>query len=155
MLSRIRSILDSKEKYSLEELAKLFSPDAVKAAVSNEQLASINEIDSRLIPLIISEYGKSEYDIFDIALLAAVSLTSAKPEVSEEDARSLIRKASSLVSKPYGQTYTAFSAEGIMYIALTKEADQIQFDSGIDIIDTQSLEELAGKLNIKYRALFE
>lgn len=155
ILSRIRSILDSKDTYSLEQLAQFFSPDAVRKTIGFEMLASITEIKPELLPVIRAEYGKSGYEIFDLALLAAISITSTKPKASEDNIRSLIGKAASLVSKPYGQTYTAFLADGSIYIALTRDSEQIQFDSGIEIIDTQSLGELAGKLNIKYRSLFE
>ena len=154
ILSRINSILESKDKYSLEQLAELFSPDSGKKTLSFEKLPSIPEINPSLLPVIKAEYGKSEFDIFDLALLEAISITSVKPGVSEDDTRCLIRKAASLLSKPYGQTYTAFLADGSMYIALTKDAEQIQFDRSIEIIDTHSLSELAGKLKIKHLSLF-
>lgn len=155
ILSRINSILEGKDKYSLEQLAQLFSPDAVNNTISFEMLSSISEINLRLLPIIKAEYGKTEYKIFDLALLEAISRTSEKPGVSEENAHSLVRKAASLQSKPYGQTYTAFSAGGSMYIVLTRDCEQLQFDRSIKVIDTHSLRELAGKLNIKYRSFFK
>ena len=72
ILPRIAAILENKDKYSLTELSRRLSPDAA-ARVDGRALARIEEIAQDLLPAILYFYPKESYDLFDLALFAAVS----------------------------------------------------------------------------------
>ena len=56
MLSRIQSILELKDQYSMEELAKILSPETSDTSVSIEELGTIAELKDFLpmLPALLS-----------------------------------------------------------------------------------------------------
>ena len=82
ILPRIAAILENKDKYSLTELSRRLSPDTAPALVDGKALANIGEIAQDLIPTILYFYPKAQYDLFDLALFAALSQAAERLHIA-------------------------------------------------------------------------
>ena len=153
ILSRVQTILDAKDKYSLEELANLLSPETSPGFRSAEGLKSMEEIDPTLLPVIQSLYGRENYEFFDVVLFATVTRAAhalSLPDYGMWDL--LIRAASAAipVQRTVDLTLTVFRAEGKIHALLSKAAAPLSLDSDLPVLGSWDLSELAGKLKLKY-----
>ena len=79
MLQRIRAIQELKDQYSLEELAKLLSPEISVKGFTMEDLESMEEINKELISTFQSILEKDVYTYME--LLQLVILSKLKEEL--------------------------------------------------------------------------
>lgn len=158
ILSRVRTILDAKGQYSLEELAQLFSPETSEHTLDAGQLADLAEIGKALLPTIWSVCGKDRYDFFDAVLLAAVSQAVDTLSLSVEETGDLLRAAvTASVRTPRSTdcTLTVFRVSEELHALLTKPAAPLWFDGECEVLDRRDLGELSNQMKLKYKALTE
>lgn len=156
ILSRIKSILDLKDNYSLEELAKILSPEATEAGVSYSSLKNVSEIDTGLLDLLPSIFGKERYDFFDVALTAAISQAANKIGLTASQTGALLKKsiAAAQAQKNTNVTCTIFLAGHEYYTAFSLNTVQVTFDDDIQVKEQIHLSEIADTIKIKYKNLF-
>ena len=153
ILSRVQTILDAKDKYSLEELANLLSPETSPGFRSAEGLKSMEEIDPTLLPVIQSLYGRENYEFFDVVLFATVTRAAHALSLPDYGMRDLLIRAASAaipVQRTVDLTLTVFRAEGKIHALLSKTAAPLSLDSDLPVLGSWDLSELAGKLKLKY-----
>lgn len=153
ILSRVQTILDAKDKYSLEELANLLSPETSPGFRSAEGLKSMEEIDPTLLPVIQSLYGRENYEFFDVVLFATVTRAAHALSLPDYGMRDLLIRAASAaipVQRTVDLTLTVFMAEGKIHALLSKTAAPLSLDSDLPVLGSWDLSELAGKLKLKY-----
>lgn len=153
ILSRVQTILDAKDKYSLEELANRLSPETSPGFRSAEGLKTMEEIDPLLLPVIRSLYGKENYEFFDVVLFATVTRAARALSLPEDGVRDLLIKAASAaipVQRTVDLTLTVFRAGGRTHALLSKTAAPLSLDSDLTVLGRWDLGELAGKLKLKY-----
>ena len=153
ILSRVQTILDAKDKYSLEELANLLSPETSPGFRSAEGLKSMEEIDPTLLPVIQSLYGRENYEFFDVVLFATVTRAAHALSLPDYGMRDLLIRAASAaipVQRTVDLTLTVFRAEGKIHALLSKAAAPLSLDSDLPVLGSWDLSELAGKLKLKY-----
>ena len=122
ILSRVQTILDAKDKYSLEELANLLSPETSPGFRSAEGLKSMEEIDPTLLPVIQSLYGRENYEFFDVVLFATVTRAAHALSLPDYGMRDLLIRAASAaipVQRTVDLTLTVFRAEGKIHALLS------------------------------------
>ena len=73
ILGRIQAILEAKDAYSLEELAKLFSPEATELSLSSASLSEIEEISPVLLSILQRECPRKECSFRQLIYLIALS----------------------------------------------------------------------------------
>lgn len=156
ILSRIQSILDLKDKYSLEELSKILSPVTSIAKISIEDLQEINEIDKGLINIISEIYGKDKYDFFEVAFMVAISRVAKKIGLSDNQCGNLLRKSISVASKQKNTNVccTIIYTENEYHTVFTVNTAIIEFDDDIQVIEQLSLSEIVDTIKIKYKDIF-
>lgn len=155
ILSRVQTILDAKDKYSLEELAHLLSPETADTYLSAERLAEITEISPALLPAIQEICQGISYEFFEVVLFAAVSQAALRLELDEPSSAELLRRAVSAaagmsVKSTDLQLMILVAADGY-HAALCKPAAPPQFDSGIQVADICPLGELSSQIKLKYK----
>jgi len=143
ILSRIKSIQELKDRYSLDELAEILSPQSSGNTFSREEARGIAEIDPALLASLPAE---RKFTFSELALLAVLSSLSLPMEA---------RASLAVRAQPAGnvKTCTVFEAEGRCYLAFSHGMEPISFDPEIRAIKTFSLEEAASKLRTKYKDL--
>lgn len=156
ILSRIKSILDLKDNYSLEELAKILSPETSVATIHINNLLNITEFDKELVNLLPEIFGKEQFDFFDIAYIIAISQTAEKLGLSISSEVALLRKSTSaaLSQKNTNVTCTIFSTAGEYHTVFSLDSAPVVFDNDVEVRDQIHLSEIADIIKVKYKNLF-
>ncbi len=157
ILSRIKSIQELKDQYSLEELARILAPDKAAAKISVDQLADITEIDSELRKDLPLCYGKEQFDFLDIVFTVSMIQVAERINLSAQDLRALLQKSIAAVSgqKSTNITCTVFSIGNSFYSAFSPNTKPLVFDDEIEVKAQISLSEIADKLKLKYNNKFK
>ncbi len=156
ILSRIHSILDLKDNYSHEELAKMLSPEASQSKINYEDLNQIDEIDKNLIERLPEVYHKEQYDYLETALMIAISKAAVTLRVSDDEAAELFSRsiAPALVHKSINTTCTIFRMDQRLHTLFTQSPANTEFDSGITVIDRIPLNGIVDHVKTRYISLF-
>lgn len=155
ILPRIQAILDNKDKYSLNELCRMLSPDTAPALIDGAALSQIEEIDRDLLPAILYFAQKESYDLFDLALFAAVSKAANQLRTAENnDRREIVERAVSTMGQRKLETVLTVFKAGDYHAMLSPLDAPFAFDSTIREAATVSVSECAASIKLKYRTLF-
>lgn len=156
ILSRVQTILDAKDQYTLEELARRLSPESDPGFCSAEALASMEEIDPVLLEAIASLFGKERYSLSEAALFAAVTQARRALDLSPGEAGLLLGRAAS-AARAMPQTgdaaLTVLRAGDGLHVLLSKTASPVAVDGALTVLGAWDLGELAGKLKLNHRAV--
>lgn len=156
ILPRVQAILDNKDKYSLTELSKMLSPDTAPALIDSTALAQIEEIAPDLLPAILYCFQKESYELFDLALFAAISQAEAALGIQGDERRDVVELCISTAKlRQLDSVLTVFLVGGAYHALMTKADSPLVFDSTIQTgACTVSISEAASAIKVKYRALF-
>ncbi|MDF2538436.1 MAG: hypothetical protein K0S76_1457 [Herbinix sp.] len=155
ILSRIKSILELKDLYSLEELAKILSPENTVAKISIHDLHEIDEINPELLNMIPKAYGKDQYDIYEVAFTIAMSGVVKKAGLTDDRCEELLQKSISAAVKQRSSNVscTVFVTDGEYHTVFSSNS-AILFDDDIEVIAQISISEIVDKIKIKYKNRF-
>lgn len=156
ILPRVQAILDNKDKYSLTELSKMLSPDTAPALIDSTALAQIEEIAPDLLPAILYCFQKESYELFDLALFAAISQAEAALGIQGDERRDVVELCVSTAKlRQLDSVLTVFLVGGAYHALMTKADSPLVFDSTIQTgACTVSISEAAAAIKVNYRALF-
>lgn len=156
ILPRVQAILNNKDKYSLTELSKMLSPDTAPALIDSTALAQIEEIAPDLLPAILYCFQKESYELFDLALFAAISQAEAALGIQGDERRDVVELCVSTAKlRQLDSVLTVFLVGGAYHALMTKADSPLVFDSTIQTgACTVSISEAAAAIKVKYRALF-
>lgn len=153
ILSRVQSILEMKDKHSLEEMAEIFSPGASKNRISADEALGAELADVGLIRLMAEIYGREEYDFFEIGLIAAMDEACRNAETTGGESADLIRRGARAAARirSEGAMCTMFRTDVGIHAVFTEKAVALAFDNGIEVISQFAANEKAEQLKIKYK----
>lgn len=153
MLSRIQSILDLKDKYSLEELARILSPETSDTSISMTELEDVEEIEKELLLKLPHIFTKERFEFFEIVMVIAISQAAVRLGLSNIQKEELLRKSISTVSrqKSTSVTCTIFYLGNEYYTVLSPDTVMIDFDDRIEVKERINLREVADHCKIKYK----
>ena len=156
ILPRVQAILDNKDKYSLTELSKMLSPDTAPALIDSTALAQIEEIAPDLLPAILYCFQKESYELFDLALFAAISQAETALGIQGDERRDVVELCISTAKlRQLDSVLTVFLVGGAYHALMTKADSPLVFYSTIQTgACTVSISEAAAAIKVKYRALF-
>lgn len=153
ILSRIQSILDMKDKYSLDEIAKMLAPGNAVAGIKWNDLYSIEEIDSELLDELHRLIGVEECGFMAVIFIAVVSQSADKLGLSSSRCADIIRRSIPVLSKLKEANITC----SIIYIGneyhtvFTPGSAQVLFDEDVEVTAQLSFNEIADKIKLKYK----
>lgn len=152
ILSRVRTILDAKDKYTLEELAGILSPESAPAFLPGRRLEEVSELRGDVRAALRALRPGDAYRLAELTLAAAVS--AAADALRLEDAAGLLGRAFSAAGEPSDTRAVLFvlQTEGSLHVALAPPPGLVRFDGGMELCYTCPLEELANRLKLRYRA---
>ena len=143
ILSRIQSILELKDKYSLDELARLLSPGTSDTEFSRGELEDFAEIDQELLGGLPKD---RKYTYSELGFLSALS---ALP-LSGKERAVLAQKGLDYRGIRVARACVVFSAGGEDCLAFSDAAGGIAFDRSVRVLGTLPLDEEAARLKMKY-----
>ncbi len=156
ILSRIRSILELKDQYSLEELARMLSPEVAVSYYKEAEVKEIAELEEELINWIRNKYHKEHYAYADIILLVAYSSFEKDYPVSLEQRDFLL---SNLLNRDSyfsmnGVVLLLLSYQSDFFILMVKEQMPYVIDERLEVLSKVSLNNISNQLKLKYKTKF-
>lgn len=154
ILSRVRTILEAKDKYSLEELAGIFSPETAPAFLPAARLEEVEEIRPCVREALRALRPGAAYQLPDLTLAAAISAAAGALDLEDGAAAGLLQRACS-AAEALGNTdavLLVLRVDGALHAALAAPPGRVAFDGGLEPVYTCPLGELANRLKLRYRA---
>jgi len=111
VLQRIRQILELKDRYSLEQIGEMLSPDAVRRTYSPAEVGAMRWISPRARELTRAITDREEWRFVDVVCAMVLDQLMRVPRISEND----IQLAASALLEKHEQTN---EASGERYLVL-------------------------------------
>ena len=154
ILSRVQSILDLKDEYSLEELARVLSPETAETSLAGAQVKSRGEIDPELVDALSELRGKDDYGFWEIVLIIGISQALKKGELSGERLAKLIgRSLKALEGNVNPDLLCTVFVAGKKHRTVLSQGP-VQLDGSMEIVAEIPLGETASRLKVSYKNLF-
>lgn len=156
IISRINSILELKDLYSLEELAKILSPETSVSRIQVQDLKEVEELDQGLLEVLSEVYSTEGLGFYELALAVGISQAAKRLNLSQTQAAMLF-KQSTLVEpeqKSINLVCTIFYTGEEYHTLFTANASILEFDARIEIKEQISLSEITDMIKLKYRSFF-
>ncbi len=156
ILSRIKAIQELKDKYSLEELAKILSPEVAERYFTTEDLKVIEEIKDNLIPAFVQGFQKSNFLFIEVLIMIALSEFMEHSDMSRGQLIEIVEGLKGYLPKmkSTGFILLLFDRQKDYYATIYEEQAQIYIDSRLNIVKEIHLADLSNKLKLKYRNSF-
>lgn len=157
ILNRIEAILEAKDQYSLEELAKMLTKTQ-EFSLSREDLDSMTEIEQEHLSVIDRVYLKESYSLNDLTLISFLSQAAGKLELDASQTEKLFDLGNKISVKVSSARHTCavFLAGGNCHLVLAPSSDRTEellFDDEITEVIIYPLDELANKIQLKYQSV--
>lgn len=157
ILARIRVIQELKERYSLEELAKILSPEVSERNFTVQDLAVIEEIDDRLIPAVVQGMDKDVFSYIEVLMIIGLCQCKAKHNIplgAFIDTVSGIRGYTDKI-RSAGFILLVLDRNEEYYATLYQDQMQIFMDGRFHVLDTIRLDDISSLMKLKYRKKFQ
>ncbi len=156
VLARIRAIQNLKEKYSLDELAKILSPEISERTFAIEDLDVVAEIDKRLIPVFTAAFGKRTFTYIELLFLIAFSTIRANTNVTHDDIEQMCRTIASNSNDIKSTEFTllVLRTGDACCLMLYPDNTPIFLDLRMRSISTLRLNDISSLVRLKYQRSF-
>ncbi|MFT4144463.1 MAG: DUF4004 family protein [Mobilitalea sp.] len=156
ILSRIHSILEMKDSYSLEELAKILSPETTAYRIPYKSLEQVVEIAPVILESMPEVFGTEYYELIDIVLAAAITQASQRLKLSRDQIIDLLQKSITPARsrKVTSLICSVFYAGEEYHTVFYPNQLEIAFDSEIEVKEQVSMSEITDMMKLKYKHLF-
>ena len=154
ILGRIRAIQRLKDKYSLEQLAKMLSPEISDRVFTRGDLKQVEEIPPSLMACLTGE--EETYTFTQVVLMTMLSVAAEElvlsPGELEAPARGLLSGAVDLPNVRFALLFA--TAEQRYYAMLLPDGVQPIMDGRLQVVYTARMEDAANAFKMKYRKRF-
>lgn len=156
ILNRIKAIQELKDKYSLEELAKILSPEVSERNFTTDDLNIIEEINKGLIPAFIKGFEKNNFTYIEVLIMIAISELKKDKDISIGAVIDLVSGIKGYCSniKSTGYIFVLFDKAEDYYATIYQEESQVFLDSRLNIIKQFRLDDISSNMKLKYRKSF-
>lgn len=156
ILKRIKAIQELKDKYSLEELSKILSPEVSERNFTEQDLRIIQEIELSLIPCFIRCFEKNSFAYIELLVLITLSSFKKEHDLSIAEVEKLCKGIKNSLSTMKQTDYIALllGNDDKYFIALYPENTQILIDERLVKLSEHRLSEISANIKLKYRKSF-
>ncbi|MBO5197895.1 MAG: DUF4004 family protein [Lachnospiraceae bacterium] len=156
ILSRIRSIQELKDKYTLEELAKILSPEVADRTFGIAELEEIDEIEPGLIPVFAGAFGKENFTFPEIIYMAMVSQACEEGGLPREKVGEFTDNMKYALArlKTTGVILRIIKTANDWLGMLQPDQAQVMLDARMEETALIRMDEAAGRIKIKYKNRF-
>ena len=156
ILNRIKAIQELKDKYSLEELAKILSPEVAERYFTTEDLKVIEEIKDNLIPAFVQGFQKSNFLFVEVLIMIALSEFMDHSDISRGQLIEIVEGLKDYLPKMKSTGYILilFDRAKDYYATIYEEQAQVYIDRRLSIVKEIHLNELSNQLKLKYHNSF-
>lgn len=156
ILNRIKAIQELKDKYTLEELAKILSPEIAERYFTTIDLEVIEEIQNNLIPAFAQGFDKNSFTFIEVLIMIALSELKANSDISLGQIIEMVEGLKDYLPqiKSTGFIFIVFDRSNDYYATLYEEQAQVFIDSRLKVIRRVHLNDISNRLKLKYRKSF-
>ncbi len=154
IFNRIKAIQELKDKYSLEELSKILSPEISQRSFTLEDLNIIDEIDTNLVSIFSDIFEKSSFSFIETIIIIAFSKIKKEfYEINQDHYISMINGIKVYCEKLKNMEYMLliYYKSKDYYVALCANNSEIFMDKNLELIKTVKLDDISNIVKIKYK----
>lgn len=157
IINRIRTIQELKDKYSLEELATLFSPEVSKHGYKIEELEFMQEMKSDVIDVYRNFVGEDSISYMELLILVILSQLKDELHMTTSQIGDMLKGILPNLEniKSTGYILSIYS-NGDGYVTVVyQDQTQIFFDERYQMVKKVRIHDYSNQLRIKYGKNFE
>lgn len=156
MLARIRSIQELKDKYSLEELAKLLSPEMNEDGFHIKDIVFMEEIDGKILAAFQNLLGKDIVSYMEVLVMVALSRIIKEIELEPNQIADMLKGIESHLQEMKSTAYifTVFHKDNNYYGTFYQEQTSLHLDNRFIIAKQVRMNDISNEMKIKYRGKF-
>ena len=157
ILKRIHAIQQLKDSYSLEELARILTPELSNRLFCEEDLEHFDELDIDVAADFMDAMSKDSFVFLEVLVMIALSQAMVDSAITEEERTHAVSFLSKRMSELHSADYVLelLQAQGHLYILLKKEGSEVYLDDGLVAIRSIHLNELSNAIKLKYKETFQ
>ena len=156
ILNRIERIQQLKDQYSLEELAKMLSPEASERVFHEEDLETFTEIDVELTATLMDAFSKDEFTFVEILLMIALSQIKEEFNLNDDQIHETVENILPALSEIKNSDFDVYfyEVQDAHCFLLVKEGTVLYLDQRMKLLKRIKLIELSQTIRTKYKELF-
>lgn len=156
ILKRIHAIQQLKDSYSLEELARILTPEVSNRLFCEEDLEHFDELDIDVAADFMDAMSKDSFVFLEVLVMIALSQAMVDSAITEEERTHAVSFLSKRMSELHSADYVLelLQAQGHLYVLLKKEGSEVYLDDGLVAIRSIHLNELSNAIKLKYKETF-
>lgn len=157
ILKRIKAIQQLKDTYSLEELAKMLTPEVSNRLFSEEDLEQFVEIDVELAATFMDILEKDEFTFLEVIMMIALSLIMQEQNISDTEMQDILSGIVPQVKDMHTVDYllVLVDIEQRYYVLLHKEGNSVFLDKRMKQVKEIRLQEISNEIKVKYKDTFQ
>lgn len=157
ILKRIHAIQQLKDSYSLEELARILTPEVSNCLFCEEDLEHFDELDIDVAADFMDAMSKDSFVFLEVLVMIALSQAMVDSAITEEERTHAVSFLSKRMSELHSADYVLelLQAQGHLYVLLKKEGSEVYLDDGLVAIRFIHLNELSNAIKLKYKETFQ
>ena len=154
ILKRIHAIQQLKDSYSLEELARILTPEVSNRLFCEEHF---DELDIDVAADFMDAMSKDSFVFLEVLVMIALSQAMVDSAITEEERTHAVSFLSKRMSELHSADYVLelLQAQGHLYILLKKEGSEVYLDDSLVAIRSIHLNELSNAIKLKYKETFQ
>lgn len=157
ILKRIHAIQQLKDSYSLEELARILTPEVSNRLFCEEDLEHFDELDIDVAADFMDAMSKDSFVFLEVLVMIALSQAMVDSAITEEERTHAVSFLSKRMSELHSADYVLelLQAQGHLYVLLKKEGSEVYLDDSLVAIRSIHLNELSNAIKLKYKETFQ
>ena len=157
ILKRIHAIQQLKDSYSLEELARILTPEVSNRLFCEEDLEHFDELDIDVAADFMDAMSKDSFVFLEVLVMIALSQAMVDTAITEEERTHAVSFLSKQMSEMHSADYVLelLQAQGHLYVLLKKEDSEVYLDDALVAIRSIHLNELNNAIKLKYKETFQ
>ena len=157
ILKRIHAIQQLKDSYSLEELARILTPEVSNRLFCEEDLEHFDELDIDVAADFMDAMSKDSFVFLEVLVMIALSQAMVDSAITEEERTHAVSFLSKRMSELHSADYVLelLQAQGHLYVLLKKEGSEVYLDDGLVAIRFFIHLNLSNAIKLKYKETFQ
>ncbi len=150
ILGRIAGILELKDKYSLEEVADMLSPELTNRIFNSGDLRDIRAFDSEVRETFEKNLGKSYFNFIELIFIFIVSKLIKESVISSKHIDEFIESMKNWFPVLNSTSFMliVFEKDTVRFFLLARQDSRIFHDNGTREITSYDLDEVSKELNL-------
>lgn len=149
ILERTTMILELKDKYSLEELGNIFSPESTNRIFKKSDFEDIGQIKANIVETFMKVFQKDRFNFIELTFMLIVSRLNSEAVIKEEDVLNIVSSINSWSSavKDTSYIFLICKNENEVFTILLKQDAVYYLDCKTTKLKVIQLDEAAKELN--------